>query len=723
MTGPKPLQLPCILNHQYSVEVVLGQGGFGITYRALDTSNGKRVVIKELAPIGAVRLENGSLSFETLGQAAVHRLRIQFAREVDVLSKVRPMGAVTCYSTFVANQTAYAVMPYHEGARTLDDILKLGLLESAGVEEIVVQILHGLDQIHASGVLHLDIKPSNILILANESVRLIDFGSAREWIASQSGQHTIQFSPGFAPLEQLSDQTRRGPGTDLYALAASAWRSMTDVPLVDAVARLQGIELPDLAELVPGISENFAAAIGAALSIRLDDRPQSAKEMLEIIDGELSEDANIDDYHELDKRLVTLRKLKLRGKECPGCNGVLGVARPGKERQCWVCHKGAVTGRKLNEKTCAACKVGVLKPYDNTEPLCFCPKCRTGRLAGMGIKMPWSKNALNCQSCGAQFEEVKGGVSIVGTDELTNWSELRAFSGRSAEVLACDVCDAQFDIQADGRWVIVKPNKGVNGYTELYPDEWARLAKGMDPGGGNAECNKCGADFHLDINSIALLELPANIEPQPNHHLGKLMNFEQAMWVAGGKASGEFGLVCDRCELEFDFEETETDLRLIFSGTSNSVRSDRLLRLNGYTFTHANWHRVALGLPFVGEESLLDGALDEAIVDGFVRGEFSGKYHWQCSATDENGRSTTLRGDNSGLIFGGRFRKTNLEWSSIVDVRVLAGETIEILLSDARALVFQVEPTYIDVILESGNRRISLFANDIVRRCKFQLTT
>jgi serine/threonine protein kinase len=215
-TRLNPEQLPgASIAERYRVVRVLGRGGFAVAYLAEDLVAGKQVVIKELFPAGAARRQDGSIALGMEPDAA-HRLVHGFLDEARLLMKLRAPGIVAVLGGLQWNGTAYCVMEHQPDARPLTDLLKeRGKLSVSDSLRIVRSCASALEAIHERGFLHRDIKPSNILIGPQGDATLIDFGAAREWHADATVRHTALFTPGYAPIEQLSDRGRRGPASDL----------------------------------------------------------------------------------------------------------------------------------------------------------------------------------------------------------------------------------------------------------------------------------------------------------------------------------------------------------------------------------------------------------------------------------------------------------------------------------------------------------------------------
>ena len=216
---------------RFEIVETLGRGGFGIVYLATDKVRDDKVVIKELAPSGVRREEDGLLDLGANGP----RLRQSVLDEARMISKVNLRGTLHVRATFSELGTAYYVSEHVPDARTLDLILREeGPLPIDGALDIFFQVLETLEGVHRKGILHRDIKPSNILVNGKGEAVLIDFGSAREWHGDADSTHTVQFTPGYAPPEQMSQRARRGPATDLYALCATLYDSVTGEPPASA---------------------------------------------------------------------------------------------------------------------------------------------------------------------------------------------------------------------------------------------------------------------------------------------------------------------------------------------------------------------------------------------------------------------------------------------------------------------------------------------------------
>lgn len=270
----------------YRILRVLGQGGFGITYLARDTNLDIDVALKEYLP-GELALREGDATVHPISNTHSDRFqwgRARFLDEARMLAGFDHPGIVRVLAFFEANNTAYMVMRYEAGqslqkvlnhGTTLDEDQLLGLLNT---------LLDGLDIIHGRNIIHRDIKPENVFIRENSTPVLLDFGSARYALGATEQQTlTMLVSPGYAPIEQYSsDKQTQGPWTDIYGLAATLYRAVSDRPPADAMQRsikLHHGEPDPLAPLAAttgsGHSPAFLQAIDAGLAFKADQRPQN----------------------------------------------------------------------------------------------------------------------------------------------------------------------------------------------------------------------------------------------------------------------------------------------------------------------------------------------------------------------------------------------------------------------------------------------------------------
>jgi len=276
----------------YRIGPPLGAGGFGITYKAHDIRLDRDVAIKEYMPRHlAMRDLGDGISVRPIndGEHAAYESGLKaFEREGRTLVKFRHPNIVPALKLFDSHGTAYLVMDYVEGESLRDILSAHKTLPEAELRAIAMPLLQGLDTIHADGYIHRDIKPGNIFIRAADgSPVLLDFGAARQAVGAQSQGLTSIVTPGYAPIEQYSEQAPQGPWTDIYALGATLYRAITGGKPADAPQRTRDDTLvPARAAAGGSYSEAFLAAIDAALALRQEDRPQSAAEWRHMLDAD-----------------------------------------------------------------------------------------------------------------------------------------------------------------------------------------------------------------------------------------------------------------------------------------------------------------------------------------------------------------------------------------------------------------------------------------------------
>ncbi len=271
--------------HGYTIDKVLGQGAFGITYLATDNHLHRPVAIKEYLPSQlAHREQDGSvlaLSDERVEEYEAGLKRFIF--EARTLAKFEHPAVVRVHNIFEAKRSAYMVMQYEQG-EGLDRLLKSrGTLTEHEILQILHPLLGGLDVIHAQGFVHRDIKPANIFVRSDGTPVLLDFGSAREAMGGEARTITNFVSPGYAPIEQYAGKSdQQGPWSDIYGLGATLYRTMTGRTPNDAVERSQALAQNTEDSYQAGAhhaqrsySTQLLTAVDHALAFRVQDRPQS----------------------------------------------------------------------------------------------------------------------------------------------------------------------------------------------------------------------------------------------------------------------------------------------------------------------------------------------------------------------------------------------------------------------------------------------------------------
>ena len=272
----------------YRIESILGAGGFGITYKAVETSINRTVAIKEFLPAGMAWRDHTDHTVHAISDMDTETLnwgRNSFQREAETLVNFRHENVVSVLRFFEANSTAYMVMNYEDG-ESLGNILRdTGTLDQDEMEEVLFPLLNALEDVHHKGFLHRDIKPSNIYIRRDGSPVLLDFGAAKEALGERSHSLNVVLTPPFAPMEQYSRGEPLGPWTDIYALGMTLVVCATNVDQPDAMARsnaIMGGRADPMKEparaLGKKFSDNFKEAVSYATRLLQEDRPQTVAE-------------------------------------------------------------------------------------------------------------------------------------------------------------------------------------------------------------------------------------------------------------------------------------------------------------------------------------------------------------------------------------------------------------------------------------------------------------
>ncbi|MBL8056825.1 MAG: serine/threonine-protein kinase [Anaerolineales bacterium] len=264
-----PLQTGNLLTNRYRIERILGQGGMGAVYLALDESLGVPVAVKE----------NLNVSPES---------ERQFRREATLLASLRHPNLPRVTDHFVLGSQQYLVMDYVEGEDLKERLARGGQLSEAEALRWGGQICDALIYLHGltPPVVHRDIKPGNIKLDAHGNAMLVDFGIAK---AASSGQKTTTgaaaFTPGYAPPEQYG-MGRTDPRTDQFALAATLYTLLTGHTPPDSMERLLGnTALTPPEQLRPDLSPALAAALTRALELKPEQRFETVAKFKDVMLG------------------------------------------------------------------------------------------------------------------------------------------------------------------------------------------------------------------------------------------------------------------------------------------------------------------------------------------------------------------------------------------------------------------------------------------------------
>lgn len=286
---PAALPLKTLLNGKYTVGLVLGVGGFSITYLAWDEVLHIPVAIKEFLPAGMTVRDADQLTLHPNRPEEFQFGLDRFLNEARTLAQLTHYNIVRVRDFFESNGTAYFIMDYYEG-QTLEEFMvaRGGRLPEELVANLFIPLLDGLREAHRKGILHRDIKPANIYLakLDTGNVRpiLLDFGAARFAIGERSKNISMIVTPGYAPYEQYQSKGNLGPWTDVYGAAATMYHATTGIQPPPATDRMLRDEL-QLPEHM-GLTARFSNILSKGLSIHPQERFPDAAVFQDALLGE-----------------------------------------------------------------------------------------------------------------------------------------------------------------------------------------------------------------------------------------------------------------------------------------------------------------------------------------------------------------------------------------------------------------------------------------------------
>lgn len=285
----------------YRIVRKIADGGFGITYLARQLSFERQVAIKEYLPRELAARGKDRITVEPKSAEDRDDFEAglaQFRAEGQTLVSFEHPNIVTAHDFREANGTAYLVMQHVPGKSLKDLLAERGPLPEAKLREILEPLMTGIEAVHDAGFLHRDIKPENIIVRADCTPVLVDFGAARCARDKQDDDEAVALTPGYAPHEQYFANGAQGPWTDIYALGATLYTAISGLVPSDATRRARGDNYVSATKVARGeYSPSLVAAIDAALAIRPEDRPQSIQDFRDILESDYEQGATITPKH------------------------------------------------------------------------------------------------------------------------------------------------------------------------------------------------------------------------------------------------------------------------------------------------------------------------------------------------------------------------------------------------------------------------------------------
>ena len=275
---------PLGVNHrldEFELLEVIGEGGFGIVYRAYDHSLQREVAIKEYMPsMLARRVGDNSVHVRSERLTATFQAGLRsFINEARTLAQFSHPALVRVHRFWEANSTAYMAIQLYRG-RTLRRLAEEEpkKISEAWLLSMLGPLLGALETLHRSQCFHRDIAPDNIFIQQDDLPVLLDFGAARKSIADLVDEVAVMVKSGYSPIEQYADDNTllQGAWTDLYALGAVLYRVVTGHPPPSAVVRsVQDAYVPLSSMGRDDLSPAFCAAVDHTLAVHSKDRTQT----------------------------------------------------------------------------------------------------------------------------------------------------------------------------------------------------------------------------------------------------------------------------------------------------------------------------------------------------------------------------------------------------------------------------------------------------------------
>ena len=281
---------------RYTIEGVLGQGGFGITYLGMDELHKKKVAIKEFFPQGIVTRNieyEDTVTVTLVGEKDNYEKgKERFLKEAQTMAMFsKDKGIVKALDFFEINNTAYIVMEYLEGVTLKQYLRENKRLAAEDLVELLVPLIEALDEIHSQGLIHRDISPDNIMVLPDGRIKLMDFGAARDYTEFGEKSLSIVLKPGYAPPEQYQTHGVQGPWTDIYALCATMYKCITGENPPDAIDRLVDDHLKKISAFGIPVLPQIEEAIIKGMSVAANDRYQNVGDFCEDLYGGYEENS------------------------------------------------------------------------------------------------------------------------------------------------------------------------------------------------------------------------------------------------------------------------------------------------------------------------------------------------------------------------------------------------------------------------------------------------
>ena len=281
---PEGTELP----HNYIINKILGEGGFGITYSGILSVTGERVAIKEYFPNGLAHRERRADGSQPIipfygMEDSFEKGRQHFLYEASILREFQNLNSIVSVKDVIeTNGTVYLVMEYIDGITLKQYVKENGALSFHELLPLMKPVIQALIQVHKQGLIHRDISPENLMIGIDNQLHLIDFGAASIENCHDDKTMTVILKSGYAPPEQYLSDGKQGAWTDIYALCATMYMTLTGFAPSESIRRIQQDELPPLAEHAD-ITSWQAAAVEKGMNLNAANRFQNMESLYQAL--------------------------------------------------------------------------------------------------------------------------------------------------------------------------------------------------------------------------------------------------------------------------------------------------------------------------------------------------------------------------------------------------------------------------------------------------------
>ncbi|MCP4493554.1 MAG: protein kinase [Gammaproteobacteria bacterium] len=288
---------------KYEIRRRLGRGSMGVVYEAYDPFVQRAVAIKV------------AHYTEDLAAATKQKMREAFFAEVYSAGKMQHPSVVSVYDAGQEGDMNYIVMEFVDGVTLQDYVTGKKKLTYNQVVEVIYQCAKGLDYVHRQGVIHRDIKPGNIMLSNEGEVKIMDFSIAHVDLGWGSHDNEVQGSPMYMPPEQLSEEKRLVPQSDIYSLGAVMYALLAHKApfkagnLDSLIYKISNLEPQALLETCPDVPEHITDIVSKAMQKMIYGRHETADELARDLGSAFGRLREVGERIDMQEKWKTLRYL------------------------------------------------------------------------------------------------------------------------------------------------------------------------------------------------------------------------------------------------------------------------------------------------------------------------------------------------------------------------------------------------------------------------------